>query len=94
MPRIQRFLYGNGGPIIMIQVENEYGSFHACDHEYMKWLRDETLKYVGDKAVLFTTDYPAESLECGRVEDVFVTIDFGIGESRLQILFYIHITIY
>lgn len=84
MPRIQPLLYGNGGPIIMVQVENEYASFHACDHDYMKWLRDETLKYVEDKAVLFTTDYPAEGIECGIVEDVFVTVDFGVEESRFS----------
>lgn len=29
----------------MVQVENEYGSFYACDHKYMKWLRDETGMY-------------------------------------------------
>ncbi|XP_065357335.1 beta-galactosidase-like [Calliphora vicina] len=82
MPRMQRFLYGNGGPIIMVQVENEYGSFGACDRKYMKWLRDETLKHVGDKVVLFTIDYPAEELECGKVDDVFVTIDFGVDETK------------
>lgn len=84
MPRLQRFLYGNGGPIIMVQVENEYGSFRACDRQYMKWMRDETRKYVSDKAVLFTIDYPAEDLECGSVEDVFVTLDFGIEESKCK----------
>ncbi|EDS39079.1 beta-galactosidase [Culex quinquefasciatus] len=42
LSRLEPYLYGNGGPIIMVQVENEYGSFYACDHKYMKWLRDET----------------------------------------------------
>ncbi|TMW52319.1 hypothetical protein DOY81_002576 [Sarcophaga bullata] len=82
MPKIQRFFYGNGGPIIMVQVENEYGSYSACDHDYMAWLRDETYKYVQDKAVLFTTDYPdAQGLKCGTVEGVFATIDFGVEET-------------
>ncbi|GAB0088674.1 Beta-galactosidase [Sergentomyia squamirostris] len=80
MPKIQPYLYGNGGPIIMVQVENEYGSFRACDHKYMAWLRDETEKYVGDKAVLFTTDGPAY-LSCGSIEGVFATIDFGPSKN-------------
>ncbi|XP_023291494.2 beta-galactosidase [Lucilia cuprina] len=78
MPKMQRFLYGNGGPIIMVQVENEYGAFHACDRDYLNWLRDETLKYVEDKALLFTTDIPDERIQCGKIEGVFATTDFGI----------------
>uniref|UniRef100_A0A1I8MKE6 Beta-galactosidase n=1 Tax=Musca domestica TaxID=7370 RepID=A0A1I8MKE6_MUSDO len=77
MPRIQRFLYGNGGPIIMVQVENEYGAFYACDHDYLNWLRDETRKYVKDNALLFTTDIPNDRIQCGKIEGVFATIDFG-----------------
>lgn len=56
MPKIQPLLYGNGGPIIMVQIENEYGSFHACDRTYMEWLRDETgtlSKYFMHNIILF-----------------------------------------
>ncbi|XP_031630054.1 beta-galactosidase-like isoform X2 [Contarinia nasturtii] len=74
-PRITRYLYGNGGPIIMVQVENEYGSF-ACDRNYSLWLRDETLSFVGDKAVLFTNDGPSQ-LPCGKIDNVLATLDFG-----------------
>ncbi|XP_075151363.1 beta galactosidase [Haematobia irritans] len=77
MTRMQRFLHGNGGPIIMVQVENEYGAFHACDHNYLNWLRDETQKYVQDRALLFTTDIPNERISCGKIEGVFATTDFG-----------------
>jgi len=76
MPRIEPYLYGNGGPIIMVQVENEYGSFYACDGKYMQWLRDETARYVKQNAVLFTNDGP-DYLRCGSVEGVYATIDFG-----------------
>lgn len=69
--------YGNGGPIIMVQVENEYGSF-ACDREYSKWLRDQTQQLVGDKAVLFTNDGPSQ-LPCGKIDNVLATLDFGSG---------------
>ncbi|XP_039950885.1 beta-galactosidase [Bactrocera tryoni] len=81
MPRLQRFLYGNGGPIITVQVENEYGAFYACDAKHLLWLRDETEKYVQGNAVLFTTDQPNNGLECGKIEGVHATVDFGIGTN-------------
>ncbi|XP_012156568.1 beta-galactosidase [Ceratitis capitata] len=74
--RIKPYLYGNGGPIIMVQVENEYGSYYACDKKYRTWLRDETLLHVHDNAVLFTNDGPSV-LSCGHIEGVLATMDFG-----------------
>ncbi|KAH8255693.1 hypothetical protein KR038_008834 [Drosophila bunnanda] len=77
MPRLEHLLVGNGGKIIMVQVENEYGDY-ACDHDYLNWLRDETEKYVNGKALLFTVDIPNEKMSCGKIENVFATTDFGI----------------
>ncbi|XP_054743642.1 beta-galactosidase [Anastrepha obliqua] len=74
--QLKSYLYGNGGPIIMVQVENEYGSYFACDKKYRTWLRDETLTHVQDKAVLFTNDGPSV-LRCGHIEGVLATMDFG-----------------
>lgn len=82
MARMQPFLYGNGGPIIMVQVENEYGSYYACDNTYKTWLRDETLGHVKDNAVLFTNDGPSV-LTCGHIDGVLATMDFG-GVSDLN----------
>ncbi|CRK91904.1 CLUMA_CG005524, isoform A [Clunio marinus] len=76
MTKMEKFLYGNGGPIIMVQVENEYGSYFACDEKYRIWLRDETSRYVKDKAVLFTNDGPGV-LRCGKIPNVLATLDFG-----------------
>ncbi|XP_067634492.1 beta-galactosidase isoform X2 [Eurosta solidaginis] len=78
--RMKPYLYGNGGPIIMVQVENEYGSYYACDKKYRTWLRDETLAHVQDKAVLFTNDGPSV-LNCGHIEGVLATMDFGAGDQ-------------
>lgn len=78
MPKMKKFLYGNGGNIIMVQVENEYGSFSACDLKYMEWLRDLFYKYVGNAAVLYTTDGSYNFfLRCGTVPGVYATVDFG-----------------
>ncbi|EDV41992.1 uncharacterized protein Dana_GF17225 [Drosophila ananassae] len=74
--RITPYLYGNGGPIIMVQVENEYGSYFACDLNYRNWLRDETATHVKNKAVLFTNDGPSV-LRCGKIQNVLATMDFG-----------------
>lgn len=42
-----------------------------------------SVKYVEDKAVLFTTDIPNsyEEALCGTVEDVYPTVDFGIDKG-------------
>ncbi|KAH8288837.1 hypothetical protein KR054_010336 [Drosophila jambulina] len=74
--RMSPYLYGNGGPIIMVQVENEYGSYFACDQNYRNWLRDETESHVKGKAVLFTND-GASVLRCGKIQGVLATLDFG-----------------
>lgn len=71
--------YGNGGPIILVQVENEYGSF-ACDRNYSRWLRDLTDLHVGNKAALFTNDGPSQ-LPCGKIDNVLATLDFGSGKQ-------------
>ncbi|KAJ6646250.1 Beta-galactosidase [Pseudolycoriella hygida] len=88
MPQLVPYMYENGGPIIMVQVENEYSSYYACDREYMNWLRDETEKYVQKKAVLFTVDIPTTpgQMRCGTADDVFATTDFGIevGENEMD----------
>jgi beta-galactosidase len=81
MTKMEKHLYGNGGPIILVQVENEYGSFYACDEKYRLWLKDETLKYTQGQAVLFTNDGPSV-LRCGKIPDVLATLDFGAADDR------------
>ncbi|CAB3379282.1 Hypothetical predicted protein [Cloeon dipterum] len=80
--RLEPYFYGKDGPIIMVQVENEYGSYFACDSEYLNQLRDIIKSHVGDSAVLFTTDGSAASLlKCGKIDDVYATVDFGPGTN-------------
>ncbi|CAF0759614.1 unnamed protein product [Brachionus calyciflorus] len=82
LPKFVPYLYKNGGPIITVQVENEYGSYYTCDKKYTGELRDMFKKYLGDDVVLFTTDPPRLfGLTCGTVKDVYATVDFGVSIS-------------
>lgn len=82
MPRMQKHLYGRGGNIILVQVENEYGSLSTCDYKYTYWLKDLTHQYVLDDALLYTTDGGADyMLRCGHINGTVQTIDFGSGEN-------------
>ncbi|XP_001603160.1 beta-galactosidase [Nasonia vitripennis] len=80
--RTKPLLRGNGGPIIMVQVENEYGSFYACDDQYKSKMYEIFHRHVKNDAVLFTTDGSARSmLKCGSIPGVYATIDFGNGAN-------------
>ncbi|XP_033107265.1 beta-galactosidase-like [Anneissia japonica] len=81
LPKIKPLLYSNGGPIISVQVENEYGSYSACDHDYIRHLKNTFEEALGaDAVVLFTTDGPGQHmLECGTLQGLYTTVDFGSG---------------
>lgn len=76
----------HGGPVILMQVENEYGSY-ANDKEYLRWLRD-LMRAEGITVPLVTSDSPiVENLDGGTVEDVMSTVNFGShAEERFQVL--------
>lgn len=85
LTEVKPLLYGNGGPVILVQVENEYGSYFACDRPHLIWLRDLFNKYVEDNAVLFTTDGGSSSyLKCGKIPGVYATVDFGLSFNVTQ----------
>ncbi|XP_068583667.1 beta-galactosidase [Cebidichthys violaceus] len=80
LPMIKPFLYQNGGPIITVQVENEYGSYFACDYNYMRHLTKLFRSQLGEEVVLFTTDGAGLSyLKCGSIQGLYATVDFGPG---------------
>ena len=61
-------------------MENEYGSFHACDYVYLQHLAEKLREHLGDSAVLFTTDGNSQSLlHCGTTPAAYATVDFGPG---------------
>src|SRR3984885_6216531 len=64
----------HGGPLIMAQVENEYG-FYGKDSEYMGELR-RTLIDAGFNVPLFACN-PKEHLKDGYRSDLFPVVNFG-----------------
>jgi beta-galactosidase len=66
-----------GGPIIMVQVENEYGSF-GHDRDYMNAIRS-IIRGAGFEVTLYTADGP-EGLEGGTLPDLPAGVNFGQGE--------------
>lgn len=82
LPMMKPFLYQNGGPIITVQVENEYGSYFACDYNYLRHLTRLFRSYLGDDIVLFTTDGAGVGyLKCGSIQGLYATVDFGPGSN-------------
>uniref|UniRef100_A0A8C0HIM9 Beta-galactosidase n=1 Tax=Buteo japonicus TaxID=224669 RepID=A0A8C0HIM9_9AVES len=80
LPKMRPHLYQNGGPIIMVQVENEYGSYFACDYDYLRSLLKLFRQYLGDEVVLFTTDGASRfHLKCGALQGLYATVDFAPG---------------
>jgi beta-galactosidase len=66
---------GNGGPIILVQVENEYGSF-GNDHAYMEKIRSMLVDAGFTKSQLYTAD-GAREVPAGSLPDLPVGINFG-----------------
>ena len=61
LPLVKPLLVENGGPIAMVQVENEFGSFgdvssNTRDLEYLKRLVELAREQLGENVVLYTTD--------------------------------------
>ncbi|XP_029963513.1 beta-galactosidase-1-like protein 2 isoform X3 [Salarias fasciatus] len=71
--RVVPHQYSKGGPIIAVQVENEYGSY-AKDEAYMPFIK-EALLSRGITELLLTSDNK-EGLKLGGVKGALETINF------------------
>ncbi len=70
---------GNDGPIIMVQVENEYGSY-GIDKEYVGTIRDMLRENFGTEVTLFQCDWSSNFLNNG-LDDLIWTMNFGTGAN-------------
>ncbi|MGX1883919.1 glycoside hydrolase family 35 protein [Streptomyces sp. NPDC055287] len=80
LPQVVDRQIDRGGPVIMVQVENEYGSY-GSDQVYLRHLT-EFLRECGVSVPLFTSDGPEDHmLTGGSVPGVLATVNFG-SEAR------------
>ena len=66
-----------GGPIIMVQVENEYGSYGE-DKPYVSAIRDCLRGIYGKELALFQCDWSSNFTKNG-LDDLVWTMNFGTG---------------
>lgn len=71
--------------LLLYQVENEYGSYFACDYNYMRHLHTLFRVFLGEDVILFTTDGNTDKeMNCGTLEGLYATIDFGTGKAEVR----------
>ncbi|UKK51205.1 beta-galactosidase [Prevotella sp. E13-17] len=68
-----------GGPIIMVQVENEYGSYGE-DKPYVSEIRDCLRNIYGKELALFQCDW-SSNFEKNGLDDLTWTMNFGTGAN-------------
>ena len=70
-----------GGPIVMVQVENEYGSY-GNDRTYMKWVQN-VWKQNGIEVPFYTADGATPyMLEAGSLPDAAIGLDPGANAEN------------
>ena len=69
----------NGGPIIMVQVENEYGSYGESK-SYVSKVRDIVRRHFGHEITLFQCDW-SSNFTLNGLDDLVWTMNFGTGAN-------------
>lgn len=78
LPKLKPLLYRSGGPIILVQLENQYGSSGGCDRNYTEHLFRTASQLLGNETVFVTADAPNDSaLKCGGIDGCLATVSFG-----------------
>jgi len=81
---VKPLLVNASGPILMVQIENEYGSY-GNDRAYMKRLRDVWVA-AGVTGPFFTGDGPTPyMLEAGTLPGAAVGLDSGSNEKHWEL---------
>lgn len=84
LPRLVNFQFTRGGPIIALQIENEYGSFSPRSKEYLQLVKDLFNAHGFDESLHFTSDngFGGSGLE-GSLPGVLQTANFMGNPSNL-----------
>jgi beta-galactosidase len=77
---IKPLLLKNGGPIIAVQVENEYGSV-GDDKTYLEGVKNALIESGMGDTVLYTANPPGDLLN-GSLPDLPTVINFGTGNAE------------
>ncbi|ORT54470.1 beta-galactosidase family protein [Streptomyces sp. CB03238] len=78
LPQVVARQVDRGGPVVMVQAENEYGSY-GSDAGYLRHIVD-LLEACGVTVPLFTSDGPEDHmLTGGSIPGVLATANFGSG---------------
>lgn len=77
--QVKGLTIADGGPVIMVQVENEYGSY-GIDKEYISNIRDMIRRNFGEDVTLFQCDWSSNFLNNG-LDDLIWTMNFGTGAN-------------
>jgi beta-galactosidase len=73
-------LSSRGGPVMAVQVENEYGSFDK-DKDYLAWHRDALVRAGFGGVLLYTADGDVQ-LPNGTLPDLPAVVNFGTGGAE------------
>lgn len=88
-PIIKKYEITNGGPIIMVQVENEYGSY-GNDRVYMKWMHD-LWRDKGIEVPFYTADGATPyMLEAGTLPGVAIGLDPAASKAEFDEALKVH----
>jgi beta-galactosidase len=86
-PVVKPFLLANGGPIIAVQVENEYGSF-GKDAKYMQAIRqivmDSGMGGTKEHPTLLYTADGGDQQPNGSLPDLPAAVNFGPGAASQE----------
>lgn len=82
LAKIKPHLHGNGGPVIAVALENEYGSF-GDDFDYLSQV-EAIYREAGLDCFFFSADGDARAYLCtGSHDHVLKGLDFGIGKTDM-----------
>ncbi len=83
IPKLIKYQITNGGNVIMMQIENEYGYF-SDDKQYLQLIKNEMVN-LGVDVPLCTSDGPwNEAYLAGSIDGILPTLNFG-SKAKLHI---------
>ena len=91
IPKILKYQSSQGGPIIGVQIENEYGGYGNTDSHHLEWLKNLLIS-LGITEPLFTSDpgmvfnKENSSRKCTRME--LIQINGKVKLTFLQMMKY------